>query len=292
MDVEVSLVHSFTKQKNSGNPAGVVLNPPKNITDDQMKNISKKLDVSETAFVFPSKTADMHVRFFSPTVEVNLCGHATIAAFYCIAQQQSISSKKQMTFIQQTKAGHLPVTISYDTDGIIEKIMMKQTRLQQIDKTIAFPHLAKALRIDEEMIRKDIRPMPVSTGLFTLPVCVKSFETLKQMMPDFTLVSSFCENIGVGSLHVFTFETLDPGSLYHARNFAPLYGINEDPVTGTANGAICSYLKKQGFFKDEEIIVEQGDIIDHAGRVHVLIRNDDISVGGTATIVEEKTISV
>ncbi|MFO8077929.1 MAG: PhzF family phenazine biosynthesis isomerase, partial [Thermoplasmatota archaeon] len=185
-----------------------------------------------------------------------------------------------------------PVTISYNSDGTIEKVMMKQASLQLIDKNISFPLLAQALKIDTDMIRKDLPPQAVSTGLFTLPVCVKSYETLKNMTPDFKLVASFCKKIGVGSLHVFTFETLEPTSLYHARNFAPLYGINEDPVTGTANGAVSTYLKKHGIFEEDDVVVEQGDIIDHAGRVHVHIQNQDIFVGGTATIVKEKTISV
>jgi PhzF family phenazine biosynthesis protein len=91
---------------------------------------------------------------------------------------------------------------------------------------------------------------------------------------------------------VFTFETIEPESAYHARNFAPVYGINEDPVTGTANGAVSNYLKKHHLINDKKIICEQGDIIGRPGRVIVEIDENTVRVGGCATIVEERTMTV
>jgi PhzF family phenazine biosynthesis protein len=96
----------------------------------------------------------------------------------------------------------------------------------------------------------------------------------------------------VGSFHVFCFETIDPESVYHARNFAPLYGIQEDPVTGTANGAVCSYLAKHHLVKKNNLICEQGDSIGRPGRVFVEIRNDEVKVGGKATIERETDLEV
>ena len=285
-------VHSFTKKKTGGNPAGVVLHPPEKLSLDQMKQVSKILHVSETAFVFPSKQADVNVRFFSPEVEVDLCGHATIATFYSIGLKQSFTPNQKKTFIQETKAAILPVHLHAQQDGSIGKVMMKQAPVQFSSKKIPYPHLAKALRVDENVFRKDLPQQAVSTGLFTLPVCVSTFDVLQNMEPDFDKINRICQQLDVGSLHVFTFDTLESNSLYHARNFAPRYGINEDPVTGTANGAVCSYLRAAGCFSDRYIVVEQGDIINCSGRVFVEFQRDSVFVGGSAVLVEEKTLSV
>jgi PhzF family phenazine biosynthesis protein len=100
------------------------------------------------------------------------------------------------------------------------------------------------------------------------------------MKPDFNKVKNLCQILDVGSIHVFTFDTIDESSVYHARNFAPVYGINEDPVTGTANGAVCAYLKDCNRFNKSHVVCEQGDIMGKPGRVIVDLSKDNVWVGG------------
>ena len=104
MKVFPKIVNAFTESSNGGNPAGVVLNSP-DLTDKQMASISKQLNVSETAFVFPSNKADFKIRFFSPEMEVDLCGHATIATFYTMAMEGFFPNNKNSIVTQETKAG-------------------------------------------------------------------------------------------------------------------------------------------------------------------------------------------
>lgn len=290
MNVKVLRVNAFTESLQGGNPAGVVLDAP-DLSDAQMKQISKKLLVSETAFVYPSAIADFKVRFFSPTVEVDLCGHATIAAFFTLALKGMIPQNTN-TVMQETNVGVLPVTIMYYDDTTIDRVMMTQNK--NIYKNISFniSLIADALNIDKKDIDDSLPKQIVSTGLFTAPICVKSFDTLKNMTPDFKKIKKICQQIGAGSLHVFTFETIDPDSFYHARNFAPLYGINEDPVTGTANGAVSSYLIKHKKIKTHNFICEQGDIIGRPGRVFVETHDDEIKVGGKAIITQETNLKI
>jgi PhzF family phenazine biosynthesis protein len=132
----------------------------------------------------------------------------------------------------------------------------------------------------------------VSTGLFTLPVCVKSFDSLKNIKPDFNKVEKICRKTDAGSFFVYTFETLEPISAYHARCFCPLYGVEEDPVTGTANGAVSYYLFKNKIINDSSFVCEQGDIMGRPGRVFVEIENDIVKVGGKAIIVENKELEI
>ena len=112
------------------------------------------------------------------------------------------------------------------------------------------------------------------------------------MAPDFPKVKSLCQELGVGSVQVFSFETLEPESTYHARNFAPVYAVNEDPTTGTANGVLCYYLLKHKIIENNQVICEQGDIMGRPGRVFVEINNDIVRVGGRATVVEEREIQI
>lgn len=290
MKVTVCKVNAFSESLQGGNPAGVVIDSPI-LTDEQMKQVSKELSVSETAFVFPSNVADFDVRFFSPTVEVDLCGHATIATFFTMASKGRLSTKNTV-FTQRTKAGILPVTLCRSDDGLVDRVMM--TQVKPIYKNIYFniSLIADALQIDITDIDDTLPKQIVSTGLFTLPVCIKSLELLRTITPDFRKIADICRTIHVGSFHVFSFETIDPQSVYHARNFAPLYGVQEDPVTGTANGAVCSYLAKNHLTKKNKFICEQGDSIGRPGRVLVEIRNDEVKVGGKATIVLERDLEV
>jgi PhzF family phenazine biosynthesis protein len=291
MNVRVMKVNSFTESLQGGNPAGVLLDAPL-LLDEQMKQISKELKVSETAFVFPSNIADFKVRFFTPTVEVDLCGHATIAAFFSMALKGKLSVEKQITVTQETNAGILPVDVFYGVDEKIDRIMMTQAR--PIYKNIHFniSSIAEALQIDVKEIDDSLPEQIVSTGLFTIPICVRSLDVLMHMKPDFNKVKNLCEMFVTGSIHVFTFDTIEPHSTYHARNFAPALGINEDPVTGTANGAVCSYLVAHNKIKAKTMICEQGDFIGRPGRVFVEIDNEMVKVGGKARIAQEKDLDV
>ena len=290
MKINVKKVNAFTESLEGGNPAGVVLDSP-DLTDEQMKHISKVLSVSETAFVFPSKKADYKIRFLSPDVEVDLCGHATIATFFTMALEGVFSQNINKVVTQETKSGVLPVDI-YFSDETVDRVMMTQATLRCKDICLDISILADSLNISVDEIDDSLPKQIVSTGLFTLPLCVKSFDILKAINPDFEKIKKLCNRFGVGSFHLFTFDTIEPNSTYHARNFAPVYGVNEDPVTGTANGAVCSYLIKNKIVKDRNLICEQGDIMGRPGRVFVEIDKDEVKVGGKARVVEEREISV
>jgi len=288
MKVKVLKVNAFTECLEGGNPAGVLLDSPI-LTDKQMAYITKELAISETAFVFPSKKADFRVIFYSPTVEVNLCGHATIATFFTMAFQGRFT--ENITITQETKAGILPVDIIF-SNGKVDRVMMTQAKPILKDIYLDISEIADSLNISVDEIDDSLPKQIVSTSLFTLPICIKSFDAIKYIKPDFEKIRNICSKLGVGSFHLFTFDTIEPKSIYHARNFCPLYGVNEDPVTGTANGAVSSYLTINGIVKDKKLVCEQGDTIGRSGRVFVEIDGDVVKVGGKAKIVEEKELEV
>lgn len=287
--IKVKKVNAFTDSINGGNPAGVLLDSP-DLTDDQMAFINQKLKVTETAFVFPSNKADYKTRFFTSTIEVDLCGHATIATFFTMALEGIINPDKTHV-TQETNVGILPVDVVFDGNQV-NRVMMTQSKAILKDIYMDIFNIASALNISAEDIDSSLPQQIASTGLFTLPICVKSFDILKNMKPDFEKIKKICNHLNVGSFHVFTFETIEPDSVYHARNFPPLYGVNEDPTTGTSNGAVCSYLLKNGMIQSNSFLCEQGDIIGRPGRVFVEIKKDIVRVGGRAKIIEEKEIKL
>ncbi len=291
MKIKIKKVNAFTDSVNGGNPAGVVLNSPY-LTDKQMSFISKILKVSETAFVLPSSKADFKLRFFTPEIEVDLCGHATIATFFTMALQNFFPDKINKIITQETKAGIFPVNIDFAQNGNVSRVMMTQGKPILKDIYLDILKIADSLKIKKESIDDTLPKQIVSTGLFTLPICIKSFDILKKIKPDFKKIRKICNDLGIGSFHLFTFKTLEHTSVYHARNFAPVYGVNEDPVTGTANGAVCYYLLKNGIIQENNLLCEQGDIIGRPGRVFIEINKNVVKVGGKARIVEEKEIEI
>jgi len=287
----VKKVNVFTDMITGGNPAGVCLDKT-DLNEKQMSFVSKILSVSETAYVFPSEIADYKVRFFTPTIEVDLCGHATIATFYLLAKEGFIKDTKNIvTLKQETNVGILPIDIYYK-NGCVDKVMMTQSKPKLKDVYINWNKIADSLNIKKSDIDSSLPKQIVSTGLFTLPICIKSFEILSLIKPNFEEIKKICISLNVGSFHLFTFDTLDKKSVYHARNFPPLYGVDEDPVTGTANGAVCSYLYLNNIVTQNKFICEQGDIIGRSGRVFVSFNNNVIKVGGKAKIVDELEIDI
>lgn len=296
--INVRKVDAFTDKPLSGNPAGIVLNAD-GLSYDEMVKIAYELNMSETAFIMKptSIEANFKVRFFTPTTEVNLCGHATIAANYCLAMEGMFKLKEPITLVmQETNIGILPIEIHVKNSDI-EKVMMTQAKPKVEAVDVQVSKVAKALRTDISEILDTKLPLQISsTGLPFLIVPIKHLNTLINLKPDFIKISEISKELNVPGLYVFALETLEKSSTAHARCFAPYVGINEDPVTGTASGALASYLVMNKAVKFKEthtsLIIEQGYAINRPGKVHVQvkIKNDkpvEVKVGGKAVITME-----
>lgn len=113
---------------------------------------------------------------------------------------------------------------------------------------------------------------------------MKDLKTLHSLKPNFSSLRDFSKEHSIIGVYCFSFETLDTSSDAHGRFFAPVVGVNEDPVTGTAAAALSCYLKKNTHLEKSEIIIEQGDFIQRRGRIFVKFRDTHIWVGGSARI--------
>ncbi|MDV7738592.1 PhzF family isomerase [Leuconostoc mesenteroides] len=283
-------VDAFTKKELEGNPAGVVTNAD-GLSEYQMQQLARELNNSETAFICKSEhnNADFRVRFFTPTTEVPICGHATIGAQYAYAVEQNLDSQ---IIQQETQIGILPVEIVKNEDDY--KIIMTQGKVS-VEKPLKEQYaisILKALKLNKNDLNPKAPIAISSTGHSKVMICISSDDILNHLQPNFELLKEISKKINCNGFHVFT---MNPGNnpLIHGRVFAPISGITEDPVTGNANGPLGAYLVKYNLIKTNASFLEfnavQGEAINRPGQmgVHVDIENGEpvkVQITGTATI--------
>lgn len=283
-------IDSFTKERLTGNPAGVVTNAD-GLSDQQMQKIARELNNSETAFIFSpdDDTYDVQVRFFTPTKEVPICGHATIAAHYAKAIENHFETRR---ILQKTGAGILPVDIIREDDDY--KIVMTQGKVevQAALPVKAQQTLTAALGITQQDILENCPVAIASTGHSKVMVGIKDINMLHSLQPNMDSLAKLSNEIGCNGYYVFTMNQNET-PMVHGRMFAPAIGINEDPVTGNANGPLGAYLVHYGLVTHNNTSftfnIIQGEAVGRAGtmEVQVKIRNNqpiEVKIVGNAVI--------
>ncbi|MBF4693180.1 PhzF family phenazine biosynthesis protein [Fusibacter ferrireducens] len=294
-------VNSFTHHEMGGNLAGVVLleNP---LDDISKQKIASKLGYSETAFVLKSDedTSDFVVTFFTPTEEVPLCGHATIAAFHVLNTLHLLPKRH---LVQKTKAGLLKIEIEEGSPMIyMSQTTPRGETLSELSKETLghiFSISAEDMTCYYDAYSHQIQ-LPVEiwdTGLRDILLPIKNRALLNALSVDFKKLSALSASENVVGVHAFTYEN----NQIYARNFAPLYGIDEESATGTSNGALTGYLyhhiRLNGFgkMKSLELKILQGETMGLTSEIHTKCHvhessSPEIWVGGYARI--ETTIDV
>lgn len=299
MEVIIYQVDAFTDKPFNGNPAGVVPDA-RGLSDEHMQKIATEMNLSETAFVFPVEDNKFKVRFFTPECEVDLCGHATIAAFYTLAHKGYINGLDDgvSKVHQKTKAGELAVDIYY-LNGQVDKIMMYQGKPKSISVIEDYQTICECLNIDISDIGLkgfEIMPEVVSTGLPDIILPLRNKKVLDNLTINYDLLSSYSKKMGVSGIHAFTIDYDSDHIEIWSRNFAPAVGINEEAATGTANGALTYYLTKNDVINEVKLSVNQGQSLGRPSLIDCEIEstNNDyiIKVGGKATIVLEGVMSI
>ncbi len=293
-------IDSFSNKKFFGNPAGVVYKAD-GLTEVDMQRIARELNNSETAFIFSSdsKEYDVHVRFFTPLREVPICGHATIAAHYVIALENNF--KEKTCIRQKTGAGILPVEIEPIDNSY--NVIMTQGKVEfgDIIDGKNLDRLVSALGIDNDDLIKEAPVQIVSTGHSKVMIGIKDYKQLHNLRPDMKELNKLSDIINCNGYFVFTFDSKEKDILLKGRMFAPAIGIEEDPVTGNANGPVGAYIVKYNLVKIEndnlKFSAKQGMSIDREGtiNVNVHIENSEpikVQVSGTATVVFKTEIEL
>ncbi len=289
-------IDAFTTERFRGNPAGVVPNAD-GLTEAQMQQIARELNNSETAFIHSGdEDCDVHVRFFTPTREVPICGHATVSAHYTRALELAIS--KPTTVLQKTGAGILPVDILPLNDGDYE-VRMTQGAIS-VEPVDCKERLCQALGISTDDLREDCPIAIASTGHSKVMVGIKDRSLLHALNPNMQQLNDLSADIGCNGYYVFTLSP-EEDILVHGRMFAPAIGISEDPVTGNANGPLGAYLCHYGLIDNSgtsaDFTAMQGEAMGRAGQmnVHVELENKQpvkVQISGRAVVAFQTSIDL
>ncbi len=273
---------AFCHQQMGGNNAGIVIQS-QDLTTLQKQSIATQANYSETVFISTSPKADYRLEYYTPVEQVELCGHATIAAFTLLHNQ----GLKAGTYTIDTLAGILKITI--DNDGTIWMQQCNPTFYETYhidDFQRIFPHLS---------VHSELPIQAVSTGLKDILFPIDTPEQLHNLQPRFDEMARFSQTHGVVGIHAFAL-TGHHNPIAICRNFAPLYGIDEESATGTSNCALACYLHKYHTPLHRYHFL-QGITMGHTSAIDVLVESahcqiQQVMVGGISKILEERNIQI
>jgi PhzF family phenazine biosynthesis protein len=249
-------VDAFTDRPFAGNPAAVCLLP--SWKDEQwLQAVAREMNLSETAFLV--KHPDhFDLRWFTPTVEVDLCGHATLASAHVLWQHEHVKPGEEIRF--STKSGILKAALRGQDIEL-------DFPLKPEEPAQAPPGLVDALGVS---------PRYVGKNQFDYIVEVESEAVLRSMAPDFKRPAT----VSVRGI-IVTSRSLDPRFDFVSRFFAPGAGIDEDPVTGSAHCCLGDFWRKR--LGKNEFLAYQASA--RGGVVKVRVTNDRAFLSGRAVIV-------
>jgi predicted PhzF superfamily epimerase YddE/YHI9 len=256
MEIPLFQVDAFTDQPFAGNPAAVCL-LSEDRDDEWMQAVAAEMNLSETAFLL-ERDDGYRLRWFTPKIEVDLCGHATLASAHVLWTEGRVPLEREIHF--HTNSGLLKACRIGD---LIELDFPSQPA-SLVEPP---PGLLEALGVSAKYVGKN---------RFDYLVELDSEEELRMMKPDFALLGQI-EVRGV----IVTSRSASPVYDFASRFFAPWAGIDEDPVTGSAHCCLGPYWQKQ-LGKDEMTAYQAST---RGGVVRVRVIKDRVTLGGQAVTV-------
>lgn len=252
------IADAFTDAPFRGNPAAVCF--PGEVDDAWMAHVAAEMNLSETAFLWPEGEG-WRLRWRTPTVEVDLCGHATLASAHVLWSTGRLASDAVARF--QTRSGALTAT----RVGDAIELDFPATRIAPAE---APPALLEALGVDGEVLRAGPDWM----------VVLPDEASVRAVAPDFRRLRS----IDVRGVMVTA-----PGdeASFVSRFFAPGSGIDEDPVTGSAHCALCPYWSER--LGKAQMTARQ--LSARGGRLDVELRGDRVVLQGQAVTILEGNLA-
>ena len=246
-------IDAFTDKPFRGNPAAVCI-LTRHRDDAWMQNVAREMNLSETAFL-EGKENGYNLRWFTPAVEVELCGHATLASAHALWEGGYMDAKEQCRFY--TRSGLLTAKRN---DGWIEMDFPAEPET----RAPAPSDLSKALGVGFKYVGKN---------RFDYLVEIDSEETLRRIDPDFAILNTIPMR-GV----IVTSPSSSGEYDFVSRFFAPQVGVNEDPVTGSAHCCLAPYWAAR-LGRDEMVGYQASS---RGGFVRVRVDSDRVYLGGQA----------
>ncbi|AUX41215.1 isomerase [Sorangium cellulosum] len=260
MSLRITQVDAFTAKPYRGNPAAVCVLPEARPAA-WMQAVAREMNLSETAFLVGRGDGGYDLRWFTPAVEVALCGHATLASAHVLWETGQLAPDVQARF--HTQSG--PVTATRRDGGWIELDFPAKRE----ERAATPPGLEEALRV---------RALYVGKSAFDYLVLVSSEDEVRAARPDFGLLATLPVR-GV----IVTSRSSSRDFDFVSRFFAPAAGVNEDPVTGSAHCCLTPFWA--GRLGKAEMTAYQASA--RGGVVRVRLRGDRVDLGGQAVTILE-----
>jgi PhzF family phenazine biosynthesis protein len=256
MGLTLFQVDAFTAKPFAGNPAAVCI-LPQPMDENWMQNVAREMNLSETAFLLRQEEG-FQLRWFTPAVEVDLCGHATLASAHVLWEMGYAKLSGQVRFY--TRSGIL--TAERKGDWIEMDFPSKPEEPAPMP-----PGLAQALGVSIQYLGQN---------QFDYLVEVDSEETVRSLRPDFALLGTLpIRGVIVTSL------SSSPGYDFVSRFFAPRVGVNEDPVTGSAHCCLGPFWGNR--LHKFELVAYQAS--SRGGVLRVRVLGPRVVLGGQAVTV-------
>ena len=281
-------VDVFTALPYGGNPVAVVLDGQA-LESPEMQHIAAWTNLSETAFLLPptSPEASYRVRIFTPRQELAFAGHPSVGSAHA-AIESGFAQAPEGRLVQECAAGLLALTV--EGDGPLRRIFVRTptARIDEADLTMTVA-LARALGVT---VDAEPAPRPVAVGPTWAVVDLGRADIVRALKPDMAALTALSRDYGVIGAAVFG-RTGRKDVALAVRCFAPIDGIVEDPVTGSANACIAAYLRATEQLPAEggSYAASQGREVGRDGTVHVRIDGSgEIEIGGCAVTCIDGTI--
>jgi len=249
-------VDAFTDRPFAGNPAAVcLLSEP--AAPDWMQLVAREMNLSETAFVAPAGD-DWALRWFTPTVEVELCGHATLAAAHVLWEERRLAADRPARF--------------HTASGLLQAV--RRGAWTDLDFPATPAEACEAPAGLREAL--GVTPSYVGRSAFDLLVVVEDEAIVRAMAPDLTRLRRL-DARGV----MVTSAAATPGYDFVSRFFGPAVGVDEDPVTGSAHCCLGPYWGRR--LGKTELVAYQASA--RGGHVQVRLRGERVILSGQAVTV-------
>lgn len=275
---------AFTTDPEGGNPAGVWIGAVLP-SSDEMLAVAADVGYSETAFLAPSGLVDHWVtRYFSPRIEIDFCGHATIAAAVALGRRHG-----DRTYHLETIVGTIPVEVRMPGGTVTATLTSVEPAQRPLDPELLADVLGAA-HMSPDDLDPDLAPGLAYAGALHLVLPVRSRATLARLTYDFDTMAALMTAHGLTTIQVVWRE--EPHR-FHARNPFPVGGVVEDPATGAAAAALGGYLRHhRQLAPPADFVVIQGVDMGRPSRIDVHVPpSGGIRVSGTAVPIEPSATS-
>jgi PhzF family phenazine biosynthesis protein len=260
MNTQLSIIDAFTSSPFRGNPAAVCLLEEER-DGEWMQQVAAEMNLSETAFLRRRADGSYDLRWFTPTVEVDLCGHATLASSHFLWTNGLLVQEEQARF--HTLSGLLTATRA--NEGI----------------TLDFPAEAAEPVVAPEELIQGLGLIPRYTGRNRMDYLVEvdSEETVRSLRPDFGLLA----RVEARGVIVTSRGTAgkEPAYDFVSRAFYPATGTDEDPVTGSAHCALAPYWQRR--LRKNEFLAYQASA--RGGELRVSVQGERVFMSGQAVTI-------